>query len=63
MVCVCYSPNKNVQFCPVFPIFFFPFNGRQEKSGRWILQLAASSQEQRSEWFNAFAPFSQGAAQ
>ena len=22
MVCVCYSPNKNVQFCPVFPIFF-----------------------------------------
>mmetsp|Transcript_27543 Transcript_27543/g.59934 ORF Transcript_27543/g.59934 Transcript_27543/m.59934 type:complete len:214 (+) Transcript_27543:58-699(+) len=37
--------------------------GDKEKSGRWILQLAASSQEQRSEWFNAFAPFSQGAAQ
>eukprot|EP00435_Cladocopium_sp_Y103_P027528 s412_g6.t2 len=37
--------------------------GDKEKSGRWILQLAASSQEQRSEWFNAFAPFSQGDAQ
>ena len=58
----------------------------QDKSGRWVLHLAASSQdgnasifqsvsqrdverlkigyqEQRSEWFKAFAPFSNGDAQ
>eukprot|EP00434_Breviolum_minutum_P025213 symbB.v1.2.022273.t1/scaffold1968.1/size94324/6 len=60
--------------------------GDKDKSGRWVLHLAASSQdgnasifqsvsqrvverlkigyqEQRSEWFKAFAPFSNGDAQ
>mmetsp|Transcript_32428 Transcript_32428/g.61078 ORF Transcript_32428/g.61078 Transcript_32428/m.61078 type:complete len:214 (-) Transcript_32428:21-662(-) len=34
-----------------------------QDGGRWVLQLAASSEDQRNEWFNLFAPFSQAAAQ
>mmetsp|Transcript_53357 Transcript_53357/g.95768 ORF Transcript_53357/g.95768 Transcript_53357/m.95768 type:complete len:213 (+) Transcript_53357:27-665(+) len=30
---------------------------KELKNGRWILQLAASSEEQRSDWFSLFAPF------
>eukprot|EP00931_Biecheleriopsis_adriatica_P117018 TRINITY_DN92584_c0_g1_i1.p1 TRINITY_DN92584_c0_g1~~TRINITY_DN92584_c0_g1_i1.p1 ORF type:complete len:242 (+),score=44.71 TRINITY_DN92584_c0_g1_i1:60-728(+) len=35
---------------------------KERNNGRWILQLAASSEEQRCEWFNVFAPFSKAAA-
>ncbi|CAJ1455929.1 unnamed protein product [Effrenium voratum] len=37
--------------------------GKKQALGRWVLQLAASSEEQRNQWFNAFAPFSQADAQ
>ncbi|CAE7796544.1 Ankrd28 [Symbiodinium sp. CCMP2592] len=34
---------------------------KEQDGGRWVLQLAASSEDQRNEWFSLFAPFSQAA--